>query len=150
MKKFTQRIKSLPEPLQRQVWLRFGLAAALLVFGLASAIIWRDKTMLVIIAVAAFSGALGVRLCCRDYIVITGICSDVDTTVIRKRSKAVVIIAAVEGQEKAIRIPLRQQFRKLAVGDVLDVYVDAAAMIYERDGIFHLQSYIAIDKRAST
>ena len=36
--KYLQKIKSLPEPLQRQILLRFALAAALLVFGVASAI----------------------------------------------------------------------------------------------------------------
>jgi len=146
MKKLKQQIQSLPEPLQRQIWLRFGLAAVLLIFGLASAIAWRDISMLVIIAVAVFSGALGVRLCYRDYLVITGICSEVDTTVIRKRNKAIVLLASVEGKDTALRIPLRQQFRKLAVGDILDVYVDATAAIYERDGIFQLQSYIAMEK----
>ena len=147
MKKTLQQIQALPEPVQRQVWLRFGLAAVLFIFGLASAIAWKDVSMLVIIAVAVFGGVLGVRLCYRDYIVITGICSEVDTTVIRKRNKAIVLLASVEGKETALHISLRQQFRKLSAGDALDFYVDATAPIYERDGIFQLQSYIAIDKR---
>ena len=69
-----------------------------------------------------------------------------DTTVIRKRNKAIVLLASVEGKDAALRIPLRQQFHKLMVGDILDVYVDAAATIYERGGIFQLQSYIAMEK----
>ena len=150
MKKLLQNIKSLPEPMQKQIVLRFVLSIVLLTFGLASAVIWQDKSMLLIIAVAAFSGVLGFRLCYRDFIVITGICTEVDNTVIRKRNKAIVVIAVVDGKEVTLRIPVRQQFRKFAVGDTLDIYVDAATSIHELDGKLQLQNYIAIDKRAST
>jgi len=144
-----KKLQSLPVPLQRQILLRLGLAAALFVFGPASAILWRDRSMLVILAVAAFFAVLGLRIAWRDYIVIHGVCAEVDSTVIRKRSKAIVLLTEIEGREAKLRVPLRQQFRKYAAGDVLDVYVDAAAQIYGWDGEFRLQSYIAIDKTKS-
>lgn len=146
MKKFLQKIRSLPEPLQRQIWLRFSLAALLFIFGLVSAIVWRDKSMLIIIAVAVFFAVLGFRISYREYIIFTGTCIEVEPTIIRRRNKAVTITTMAEGKERSLRIPLRQQFRKIAAGDLLEVYVDAAAMIYEREGVFHLQSYICIDK----
>ena len=146
MKKLTQRIKSLPELLQRQILLRFALAAALLAFGLASTIIWRDASMLLIIAVAAVFAVLGIRISYRDYIVIHGICINVESTMIRRRTKVIVIRTEMNGLETELRIPLRQQFRKIAIGDILDVYVDAEAQIHEWDGDFRLQSCIAIEK----
>jgi len=141
-------LKSLPEPLQRQILLRLGLAAVLFIFGLASAAAWRDWSMLIIIAVALFFAFLGIRIVWRDYIVITGVCSEVEATMIRKRTKAIVLITEMGGKEGKLRVSLRQQFRKIAVGDILDVYVDTEAQIYEWEGEFRLQSYIAIDKHA--
>jgi len=149
MKKFLERIKSLPEPMQRQIWLRFGLGAALFLFGPLSAIAWRDWTMLVILAVAVFCAALGIRIAYREFVVITGICGEVESTVIRKRSKAILLITEIGGKEAMLRIPLRQQFRKFTEGELLEVYVDAAASIHEWDGKLQLQSYIAIDKRGA-
>ena len=143
-----KKLKSLPEPLQRQILLRLGLAAALFIFGLVSAIAWRDWSMLIIIAVALFIAFLGIRIVWRDYIIITGVCSEVEATMIRKRTKAIVLITEMGGKEGKLRVSLRQQFRKIAVGDILDVYVDTEAQIYEWEGEFRLQSYIAIDKHA--
>jgi len=141
-----KKLKSLPEPLQRQILLRLGLATALFFFGLVSAAVWRDWSMLIIIAVALFVAYLGIRIAWRDYIVITGVCSEVDTTVIRKRTKAIVLITEMSGKEVKLRVSLRQQFKKFAVGDVLDICVDTEAQIYDWEGEFRLQSYIAVDK----
>ena len=141
-----KKIKSLPEPLQKQIWLRLGLAAALLIFGLVSAVAWRDWSMLLIIAVSVFFAALGIRIAYRDYIAIRGVCNDVDATLVRRRAKAIVLCTVMDGKDIMLRIPLRQQFRKITVGDALEVYVDAETQIHEWDGEFRLQSYICIDK----
>jgi len=142
-----KKLKSLPEPLQRQILLRLGLAAALCIVGLISAIVWRDPSMLLISAVAILLAVLGIRIACRDYIVIQGVCVDAAATVIRRRTKMIVLRTEMDGKEIKLRISLRQQFRKIVVGDILDVYVDTAAQILEWDGEFRLQSYIAVDKR---
>ena len=142
-----KKIKSLPEPLQKQIFLRLTLAAVLLIVGLVSAVMWRDASMLLIIAVAALCAALGVRIAYREYIVIQGLCDDVSVTIIRGRTKAIVLRTEIKGKEIKLRVALRQQFKKIAVGDVLEVYVDAGTQIHEWDGEFRLQSYIAIDKR---
>jgi len=144
-----KKLKSLPEPLQKQILLRLGLAAVLFILGLASAIIWKDASMLLIIAAAALFAVLGVRIAYRDYIIINGICGDVDATIVRRRTKAIVLCAMMGGKEIKLRIPLRQQFKKIAVGDALEVYVDAETQIHEWDGEFRLQSYIAIDKASA-
>ena len=141
-----KKLKSLPEPLQKQILLRLSLAAALFILGLASAVIWRDINMLLIVAVAVLFAALGIRIAYRDYIVINGICDDVNETVIRRRTKAIVLNTEIEGKCVKLRIPLRQQFRKITIGDALMIYVDAATQIIDCDGEYRLQSYIAIDK----
>jgi len=143
-----KKLQSLPVPLQKQILLRWGLAGVLFIFGLISAIIWRDASMLVIIAATVFFAVLGVRILWREYIVVTGICVETDVTIIRKRTKAIVLVTEIEGKEARLRIPLRQQFRKYAAGDILDVYVDTAAQIHEWNGEFRLQSYISVDKHA--
>jgi len=141
-----KKLKSLPEPLQRQILLRLALAALLLFLGLASATIWRDASMLLIIVVAILYAALGIRIVLRDYIIIKGICDDATETMIRRRTKAIVLRTEIDGKEIKLRIAIRQQFRKVKAGDSLDVYVDAATQIHEWDGEFRLQSYIAIEK----
>jgi hypothetical protein len=145
-----KKIKSLPAPLQKQIVLRLCLGVALLIVGLVSAIMWCDVSMLLIIAVAALCVVLGVRITYREYIVIQGVCDDVSTTILRGRTKAIVLSTEIEGKEIKLRVALRQQFKKIAVGDALEVYVDAETQIHEWDGEFRLQSYIAIDKRPAT
>jgi len=142
-----KKLKSLPEPLQKQILLRLGLAAALCLVGLISAIVWRDPSMLIIAAVSVLLAVLGIRIACREYIVIKGVCEDATATVIRKRTKMIVLRTEIDGKKIKLRISLRQQFRKIVVGDVLDVYVDTATQILGWDGEFRLQSYIAVDKR---
>jgi len=142
-----KKLKLLPESLQKQILLRLGLAAVLFMLGPASAVIWRDASMLLIIAVAALFAVLGIRIAYRDYIIVNGVCDNITETIIRKRTKAIVLNTEYNGKAIKLHIPLRQQFRKFAVGDILEVYVDAAAQIYDWDNEFHLQSYIAIDKR---
>lgn len=143
-----KKLTSLPIPLQKQILLRLALSAALLIFGVASAAIWRDKSMLLIIIIAAFCAVMGLRIAARDYIVISGFCCETDTTMLRRRTKAIVITAQLSGNEVKLRVPLRQQFKRIAVGETLDIYVDAAAQIHEWNGEFRLQSYIAVDKRS--
>ena len=144
-----KKLKSLPVPLQKQILLRLCLAAVLFIVGLVSAVMWRDTSMLLIIAVAALCVVMGIRIAYREYIVIQGICDDVSTTIIRGRTKAIVLRTEIEGKEINLRIPLRQQFKKITVGDILEVYVDAATQIHEWEGEFRLQSYIAVDKRST-
>jgi hypothetical protein len=137
-----KKLKLLPEALQKQILLRFALAAALLILGTASAILLRDKSVLVIFAVALFCAGQGVWICLRPYIVIKGTVREVTLTPVRRRSKSILL----QTEMGALRISLKQRLRKFSVGEPLELYVDAATQIYEWDGEFRLQSYISVDR----
>ena len=49
----------------------------------------------------------------RDYIVVNGVCEDVDATIIRRRTKAIVLRTVMNGKEIKLRIPLRSSSRRL-------------------------------------
>ena len=59
---------------------------------------------------AALCAALGVRIACRDYIVIQGVCDDVSTTIIRGRTKAIVLNTEIKGKEIKLRVALKAHF----------------------------------------
>jgi ribosomal protein L21E len=143
-----KKLKTLPEPLQKQILLWLGMSAALMILGLVSAVLLRDKNVLLIFVVAIFCAVQGVRIGLRPYSSISGTVSEVQTTPIRRRSKAILLKTMQDGQVIVLRVPLRQGIQKFAVGDALDIYVDVAAKIYDWNNEFRLQSYIAIDKRS--
>ena len=75
-------------------------------------------------------------------VILEGVCRQVDTTLFRRRPKAVVVKCG----EHSVKVYLRYRIGNLCPGDILRVYMADSSMIYEKDDMFVLSEYIALEK----
>ena len=90
-----EKFKQIPQPLRKQILLRCvgaGLSLAMLLFVLVYSRDWRFFIPCVVVAILCLaSAALLFNRCARGkYVVITGVCTEIERTSIRKRIKAIV------------------------------------------------------------
>ena len=70
-----------------------------------------------------------------------GVCREVESTLFRRRPKAVVM----ECGDRQVKVYLHARVRNLAVGERLRIYVAESAPVYEEDDILVLSGYLAVE-----
>ena len=141
-----EKLKNLPLPLRKQALLRFAGAGACFLLFVAAAVGYRRLALclpfLGMAILAAGSGALLVWRADRGKIlVLEGVCREVELTLFRRRSKALVM----ECGGRQVKIFLHARVRNLAVGERLRIYVADSAPVYEEDDVLVLGGYLAIE-----
>lgn len=143
-----EKLKKLPEALQKQVWYR--LVASIVFFFLFLVILISFRYLYFCFAYLIFAGALLVNggwlfyIGSRGkYIIIQGVCGQIETTGIRKRIKSITI--TLEGN--TLKIPIRQSMNKLAVGDTVIVYFSDKTLVYEQDVNCIICNYYSLEIR---
>ncbi len=144
--KYREQFKQLPEPLQKQVFVRFGLALPALLFFILVLNLTADILAIVpFIGMTIYSIISAFMLFRRGvegkYVIIHGRCTEAVDTLIRKRTKAILI----ETEEHMVRVSLRQRLRRIRVGTEMEIYVADNTQVYDKDGAKLLQNYIAIN-----
>jgi hypothetical protein len=144
--KYREQFKQLPEPLQKQVFVRLGFALISLLFFILVLNLTTDVLAIVpFIGLSVYSVISAILLFRRGvagkYVVIRGCCAEAADTLIRKRTKAVLI----ETGEHLVRVVLRQRLRRIRVGTEMEVYVADSTPVYDKDGAKLLQTYLAIN-----
>ena len=127
--------------------LRFAGAGACFCLLLVVAVGYRQPMLcfpfLVMSAFSAGSGALLVwRVDQGKVLVLEGICMEVESTLFRRRPKAVVM----ECGDRQVKVYLHARVRNLAVGERLRLYVAESAPVYEEAGILVLSGYLALER----
>ena len=141
----------IPRPLQKQILLRL-LGAVLGLFLLILFLIvykdWRFWTPCVILTVMclASAGTLFFRCVLGNYVVVEGICTDIDKSLIRKRVKAIYI----RNDQFSIKIVNAKRIRNLSIGDTVTVYVADNSAVYDVDGVKVICYYLAMTKGERT
>jgi len=141
----------IPRPLQKQILLRL-LGAVLGLFLLILFLIvykdWRFWTPCVILTVMclASAGTLFFRCVLGKYVVVEGICADIDKSLIRKRIKAIYI----RNDQFSIKIVNAKRIRNLSIGDTVTVYVADNSAVYDVDGVKVICYYLAMTKGERT
>ena len=141
----------IPRPLQKQILLRL-LGAVLGLFLLILFLIvykdWRFWTPCVILTVMclASAGTLFFRCVLGKYVVVEGICTDIDKSLIRKRIKAIYI----RNDQFSIKIVNAKRIRNLSIGDTVTVYVADNCAVYDVDGVKVICYYLAMTKGERT
>lgn len=142
-----EKLKKLPPPLRKQALLRFAGAGAcfclllVVAVGYCQPMLWFP--FLVAGALSAASGALLVwRVDQGKVLVLEGICREVESTLFRRRPKAVVM----ECGGRQVKVYLHARVRNLAVGERLRFYVAESAPVYEEAGILVLSGYLALER----
>ena len=141
----------IPRPLQKQILLRL-LGAVLGLFLLILFLIvykdWRFWIPCVILTVMclASAGTLFFRCVLGKYVVVEGICTDIDKSLIRKRVKAIYI----RNDQFSIKIVNAKRIRNLSIGDTVTVYVADNSAVYDVDGVKVICYYLAMTKGERT
>lgn len=140
-----EKLKKLP-PLRKQVLLRFAGAGACFCLLLLVAVWYRQPKLwfpfLVMGVVSSGSGALLVwRVDQGKVLAVEGVCREVESTLFRRRPKAVVM----ECGDRLVKVYLHARVRNLAVGERLRFYVAESASVYEEDDVLVLSGYLAVE-----
>jgi len=143
-----QEFKRVPEPLQKQILLRLGLGAVFMILLIAMLITAQDLSLLLPCAGLAVFFAAGAftlfrRVVLGEYVVVSGICTEVENTLLKRRAKHIIL----DTGDQAVRIALGQRRKRIAVGAAFDLYLASSARIYEKDGALQVFSYLALEKK---
>lgn len=141
-----EKIKNLPEALQKQVIIRLGASIASLLLAVAILAVNHDLYLTVtFIAFWLFFGINGTLLIFRlvngKYVVIEGRCNEVERTVIRKKPKSICFLV----EDQTVKLQIRQKMRDISIGDFIRVYVADNTPVYQDSGCQILGGYLAIE-----
>lgn len=137
---------AIPEPLQKQVYIRLGFSTAfLLLFALvlSMAFDWMTVIPFAILSIFSFFSArqLFTRATKGEYVLIEGTCIDAVVSPIRKRTKSVTI----QTDEHIVQIILRQRLKQVPKGVAISLYIAKSTQVFDKNGMMVLHTYIAIE-----
>lgn len=141
-----EKFKQIPSALQRQILFRLiaGFTSLLLFFVILMSFsdVYFSLPCLILAAFLIVNGSLLFYNCSKGrYIIVQGVCSDIETKGFRKKVKAFYM----EFEEMVLKIPVRQRIRHLHTGNTVTVYLSSKTPVYEKDNILFICSYHAID-----
>lgn len=141
-----QEFKRIPDPLQRQIFVRLGLGALFLILLIAVATTALDiylwlpcAGMAIFFTMSAF--ALFRRAVLDDYVIVTGKCASVEFTAVRKRAKSLLL----RTDECSLQVALRGRMRKIPAGVKVRLYIAKNTPVYEHNGNQMLYTYLAME-----
>lgn len=146
--RYKAQFAAIPKPLQKQVFVRLGFTLMfLLLFILVLCTMFDWLTAVPFAGLAVYS-AISVfllfhRAAVGDYVVIRGCCMESAVTLIRRRTKSIL----VETEEHMVQVMMKQRLKRIPEGAVLEVYVASNTQVYEKDGAKLLHTYLAIDMK---
>ena len=146
-----EKFMQIPQPLRKQVLLRCvgaGLGAAMLLIMLIYSNDWRFMLPCAVAALLCLGSATLLYYRCTkgQYVVITGICTEIERTSIRKRMKAIYL----QTEEHQVKLVGVRPVRNLVVGDTLNLFVAESTPVYNMDGCNVICSYITLSKALPT
>lgn len=144
--RYKTQFTAIPEPLQKQVFIRLGFALVfLLLFILVLSMMFDWLTIVPFIGLTIYSVISAYLLFRRatagDYVVIKGHCVESAVTIIRKRTKSLL----VEAGEHMVQVMMKQRLKRIPKGAELEIYVASNTQVYEKEGTQLLHTYLAID-----
>lgn len=146
-----EKFMRLPVPLRKQILLRCagaGLGAAMLLIVLIYSRDWRFMVPCAAVAALCLGSAafLFDRCVRRKYVVITGICTVIERTPIRRRIKSIYL----QTEEHQVRLVGARPIRNLVEGDTLNLYVAENTPVYNMDGCNVICNYITLERTLPT
>lgn len=144
--KLKAQLSEMPESLQREIWIRLGFALVFLllfIFVLILLMDWMSSIPFIAISLFFLTSAalLFHRISRGRYVVVEGPCVEISTTMIRKRTKTIII----QADKHLVQVLIRQRLKKISQGSYVKIYVSDQTQVYDRDGTLLLSGYLAID-----
>lgn len=146
--KILKKLKELPEPVLKQVLLRWICGLGFLCLSVILCIAYRDRTFLIsALILSAVLFILGFRILGKavreEYLVIHGECKQIDTTPVRKQVKSITVrTKSSEGEDMLLKLTTKRKKRSIWIGCNVEVYLDKKTTLYERDGIYIVGNFL--------
>lgn len=143
-----KRIKALPHPIQKQVFIRLlfgiGVAAVSVILSLA----YLDYTFLPAILISIALAVLGLRIVQKyerdEFIVIQGTCKKIDTTLMKKRPKSIIMSAQLpDGDDVLLKIKTRRK-HGIWEGCNVELCMDKKATLFEQENLYVVGGFLYI------
>lgn len=141
-----ERFEKMPRALQKQVLSRSG--GSVLFWFLFLIILggFRDIYLILpcLLSACYLTGSaiwLFLQSAAGNYMHLQGECVRLETTGLRKRVRSL----HLELEQGIVKIPARRRIRGLSEGDTVSIYVAEKTPVYERDGIYIISSYYAME-----
>jgi hypothetical protein len=136
----------LPRLLQHQILVRFGLGMGFFVIFILLLITVRDFYLYLPCALACIFFLLTAfflfqRIAIGEYVVISGQCTEVGMTVLKRRIKYLMLST----DDYNVKVILRSRTRKIQKGATIKLYILKNTPVYEENGIQVLCNYIALE-----
>lgn len=138
----------MPKALQKQVLFRSGGVGVFLLILLFLMTGSRDLYLLLpcVLCISWLAGSgfwLFLQASEGNYMLLQGQCVRIETAGLRKRVHAVYLAL----EQGTVKIPVRYRISRLTEGDTIAVYVAEKTPVYERDGIYIIGNYYAMEIR---
>lgn len=135
----------LPTPLKNQIFIRLGISAtAFLLFFVILFSSWDFMLCFPCLLLAVFLLVNDVVLLYHclsgNYVHLTGVCTEIQTTGFHKRIK--VVRANIDGV--LLEVHVKKKLRNAAIGDKIELYASEHTPIYEQDDLKIIYSYYAL------
>ncbi len=139
-------LAELPPALLRQIYIRAGTSILSFILFIVVAIFFHNIYLyvpcLILFAVMIVNTATLVYNCVTgNYIKIEGLCSNVEATKIKRKTKSI----ELKFEEHTLKFPINKRIGKINLGDTIIVYLSDKTLVYEKDGIYVVYEYYAIE-----
>lgn len=143
-----EKFQKLPAALQKQILIRFGASILSFLLLIIVALLYRDPYLCIsFLLFGAVFGVAGGRLLFRSfdgrYVLIEGVCQQVEQTAIRKKTKSIYF----KMEPYVVKVRLRHRLKEITVGDHIAVFVSDNMPVYQENGCEVLNGYIAMEIR---
>lgn len=152
-KELKEQYEHFPAPLRQLLNLRLIGAAAGLFLTLVILLVFAELPLILPSLLLLFwSSADAWRLyrlfTHQEFLVLSGVCTRVDISPIRRRPKAIytrpkAIYTDIEG--RPVKIPINMPLGSAAIGDTIKIYISRQSPVYESDGVSTIFRYYAIE-----
>lgn len=141
-----KRFGRIPQALQKQVLFRSGGSVLFWVLFIIILSSFRDIYLLLpclLLACYLTGGSIWLfyQSVAGNYMHLQGECICLETMGIRKKVRSVHLAL----EQGIVKIPVRQRIRRISEGNTVSIYVAEKTPVYERDGIYIIGSYYAME-----
>lgn len=145
MKLLIAYIKQLPEALRMQLLMRLGSGATSLLLFIAVWVLSGEfafalPCLILSVFLLINSWSLFRNIIIGDYLSVSGLCEEVERTVLRRRIKSITVRLG----DKLVVIPIKRRVKKLLIGTAVTLYISEKTPVYEKDGLCHIYEYLAV------
>ena len=142
-----EKFLSIPEALRKQILLRLGgtgVGLAMLLMVLVYRGDWRFLIPCIALSLICLGAAVSLYDRCLQgkFIVVEGVCSEIERAPLRRRIKAFYL----RNDQHNIKLVGVRMIKNLIVGDHVIIYIAEDTSVYEIDGYQVVCNYLAIEK----